>query len=67
MPRKHDIKELQKTATFSTAYTLRKVLIWKYKTFIMGNSNNNSSSRCKNSITATTTNNNISITAAGMV
>jgi hypothetical protein len=33
MPGKHDIKEVQKTATLSTAHTPREVLTYKYKTF----------------------------------
>jgi hypothetical protein len=36
MPGKHEIKELQKTAILRTAHVLRKVLIWKRKTFNMG-------------------------------
>jgi hypothetical protein len=30
---KHEIKELQKTAIMGTAYILRKVLMYKYKTY----------------------------------
>jgi len=33
---KHDIKELQKTATLSAAHKLRKVLTWKCKTYFTG-------------------------------
>jgi hypothetical protein len=35
---KHEIKELQKTATFGTAHTLREVLVYRHKRFNMGNS-----------------------------
>jgi len=35
---KHEIKELQKTATFGTAHILQKVLMKTYKTYDMGNS-----------------------------
>ena len=31
---KHDVKELQNTAILCTAHTLRKVLMWKYKTYL---------------------------------
>ena len=33
IPRKHEVKELQKTATLGTAHTLRKVLMLKYNRF----------------------------------
>jgi hypothetical protein len=33
----HEIKELQKTAILGTAHILQKVLMSKYKIFIMGN------------------------------
>ena len=38
IPGKHEIKELHKTAILSTAHILRKVLMWKYKRFNIGNS-----------------------------
>jgi len=34
---KHEIKELKKTAILGTAHILRKVLMYKHKTFDMGN------------------------------
>jgi hypothetical protein len=34
---KHEIKELQKTAILGTAHILQKVLMYKHKTFNMGN------------------------------
>ena len=34
---KHEIKELQKTAILDTSYILWKVLMWKYKMFVIGN------------------------------
>jgi hypothetical protein len=37
IPGKQEIKELQKTAALGTAHTLREVVTWKYKFFIMGN------------------------------
>jgi hypothetical protein len=37
IPGKHDIKELQKTATLGTAHALREVLIHRCETFSMGN------------------------------
>jgi len=37
IPGSHDIKELQKTAILGTVHIFRKVLMSKYKTFIMGN------------------------------
>jgi hypothetical protein len=33
-PGKHDVKELHKTATLGAAHTIRKVLMWKYKTYL---------------------------------
>jgi hypothetical protein len=36
-PRKHEIKELQKTAILGTTHILRKVLMYTYKTLNMGN------------------------------
>jgi hypothetical protein len=35
-PGKHDITEIQNTAILDTAHILRKVLMSKYKTFIVG-------------------------------
>jgi len=37
MPGKREIKELHKTAIFGAAHKIRKVLMWKYKSFDMGN------------------------------
>jgi hypothetical protein len=38
IPRKHETEEPQKkTAILGTAHILRKVLVWKYKIFRMGN------------------------------
>jgi len=33
IPGKHEVKELQKTATLGTAHILRKVLMYKYNRF----------------------------------
>jgi hypothetical protein len=38
IPGMNDIKDLEKTAAFGTAHILREVLMYKYKTFMMGNS-----------------------------
>ena len=35
IPRKHEIRELQKTAILCTAHILQHVLTYKYKTFII--------------------------------
>jgi hypothetical protein len=37
VPRKHEIKELQKTVILGTAHILRKVLMQKYSRFNIGN------------------------------
>jgi hypothetical protein len=50
--RKHEIKELQKTTIFRTAHTLLIVLLYKYKTFNIGN-NNTCTINCNNRIAAT--------------
>ena len=31
---KHEIKEIQKTAILWTAHIVRRVLMWKYKTYL---------------------------------
>jgi hypothetical protein len=49
---KHDIKELQKTAILGTAHVLREVLMYKYKTFNMGN-NITCTINCNHTTTAT--------------
>jgi hypothetical protein len=36
IPEKHAVKELQKIAILGTAHILRKVLMYKYRTFIIG-------------------------------
>jgi len=36
VPGKHEIKELQTTAIFGTAHKLLKVLMWMYKTYLIG-------------------------------
>jgi hypothetical protein len=52
IPGKHDIKELQKTAILDTAHILRKGLLSKDRTFIMGN-NLTCTIHCNHSIAAT--------------
>ena len=37
IPGKHEIEELQKTAILDTLHILWKVLMWKYKMFVIGN------------------------------
>jgi hypothetical protein len=41
IPGKHEIKELQKTATFGIAHTLWKVLMKQHKTYFTGEKNIN--------------------------
>ena len=36
IPGKQEIKELQKNSLLSAAHILREVLMWKYKTYFMG-------------------------------
>jgi hypothetical protein len=49
---KQEIKELQKTVTLGTAHIPRKVLMYKYKRFVMGN-NTTCTINCNPKLTAT--------------
>jgi hypothetical protein len=51
LPGKHDVKDLQKTATLVIAHVLREVLMYTYKTFVMGN-NSACAVYCKHRVSA---------------